>query len=610
MKQYNFGTFTVDDSNRVAFETCRDIANLRPVSPLPVVLLGDRGCGKTHLLYSIVNRVRASSGRTGLAYVTAHDFPEQVRALISDPSPVERAGSAILLVDQLEGFDECVEELDAVIRIFLDNGHYVLLASNVHPGRLHALSEELRGVLAAGHLIDIVPKTAESKAEHVSGEMCREYEERIAGQRSEIERLKEAMEAAQAPHGTGDVEQRIETLQGEKALLEAEVADLGRRLSQTSSEVSHGREELQQLLTRVEALVGQLEANRAQAKKREQEQEREIARLSSLVNQGGHAAKAPSQAELNGVLKQLEALRAEFDAERRNLDHSLSEARERADADVGRAKAEVRRAMQERDQAIEEQRRVLEALDRAKARRDEYRLASERANIEVESLRMDVAQSREADARLRAELEEAAAARRAAEDETEQLRAALNGQAADMEALRREAAAQVAEANAHAGESARRLSEISTEFDAMRAMCRDIETELAGILARQAAEAEAAKELVARLTTHEPHTPPPAPPEEKERMEMPGDDLEQEPEPSLESWDEEDGSPVKAVQEAAGPVQGQAARFVPLDPADYALGDNGRNDEDEVEDEPAPARRGLGFLHEVSSFDDEVDHSI
>ena len=59
---------------------------------MPVLLLGDDGCGKTHLLYSVVNQIRSGSARTGLAYVTAREFPDKVRGLIKDPTPVQRAG--------------------------------------------------------------------------------------------------------------------------------------------------------------------------------------------------------------------------------------------------------------------------------------------------------------------------------------------------------------------------------------------------------------------------------------------------------------------------------------------------------------------------------------
>ena len=153
MQRYTFSTFNMDVTNREAYEVCRATADLKPVSPMPIILLGDEGCGKTHLLYSVVNQIRSGSGKTGLAYVTAREFPEKVRSLVKDPAPVQRAASAILMVDQLEKFTDRLEELEAVVRIFLDNNHYVLMASSVHPDRLNNLSFGLRGLIKKGRVV-------------------------------------------------------------------------------------------------------------------------------------------------------------------------------------------------------------------------------------------------------------------------------------------------------------------------------------------------------------------------------------------------------------------------------------------------------------------------
>ena len=105
--------------------------------------------------------------KTGLAYVTAVDFPDQVRHLIDDPSPVQRAQSAVLLVDQLDRFKDLIDELEAVVRIFLDHKHYVVLASKVHPGRLPHLSQGFRDLIDSGQIVQIVPRGAESQIETI-----------------------------------------------------------------------------------------------------------------------------------------------------------------------------------------------------------------------------------------------------------------------------------------------------------------------------------------------------------------------------------------------------------------------------------------------------------
>jgi chromosomal replication initiation ATPase DnaA len=127
-----------------------------------------------------VNRIRAGTTKTGLAYVTAIDFPDQVRHLIDDPSPVQRAQTAVLLVDQLDRFKDLIDELEAVVRIFLDHKHYVVLASKVHPGRLPHLSQGFRDLIDAGQVVQIVPRGAESQIETIRRQVRDETDAQLA----------------------------------------------------------------------------------------------------------------------------------------------------------------------------------------------------------------------------------------------------------------------------------------------------------------------------------------------------------------------------------------------------------------------------------------------
>ena len=157
MKRFSFSRFQVSPVNQAAFEACRAVAELQPVSPLPMVLIGASGSGKTHLLYSVVNHVRAACEKTGLAFVTAREFPHAVFRLLTDPSPLHRAESAILLVDQLESFTEHLPELESLVELFLGQGHAVIVGTNVRPSRLANLGPKLQNLLAAGTQIALEP---------------------------------------------------------------------------------------------------------------------------------------------------------------------------------------------------------------------------------------------------------------------------------------------------------------------------------------------------------------------------------------------------------------------------------------------------------------------
>ncbi len=165
MKRLSFDSFIVDDANREAARICRGIADLRPVSPMPVLLLGDKDSGKTHLLCAILDAVRTDTANVGLAYIRENDIPDAVLSFTRDPAPLLRKEQGILLVDQLESFAERIDDLEAIIRLFLDHKRCVVLASNVHPDRLPRLTPDLRRICVSGRIVPIAPRDVDAPAE-------------------------------------------------------------------------------------------------------------------------------------------------------------------------------------------------------------------------------------------------------------------------------------------------------------------------------------------------------------------------------------------------------------------------------------------------------------
>ena len=153
MKGMTFNTFMEDENNQAAVDLCRRVAALDKTIKSPVVLLADHGAGKTHLLWAIVNYYREHQTRVGVALISATDFPRKVRRLVEDPSPLQKNRPAVLLVDELELFREDAGDLEAVVRVFLDHGHTVVLASSVHPSALSALSGRFRALLSGSTII-------------------------------------------------------------------------------------------------------------------------------------------------------------------------------------------------------------------------------------------------------------------------------------------------------------------------------------------------------------------------------------------------------------------------------------------------------------------------
>lgn len=495
MKRYTFSNFVVNEGNRDAYEAACRVADLEAVAPLPLLLLGDEGCGKTHLLYAIVNRLRASSSKTGLAYVTAHDFPDQVRALVDDPSPVARAKSAVLLVDQLDSVDQLerssdlVEELEAVIRIFLDHNHYVVLASNVHPGRLKHLSDGFRALIEGGQIVSMRAPSADNRLEIVEQRVRQESEDVIARQRQEIEKLCAELETLRRDAGRNlpasggsfgsqaertDLEHRLEvakafgeSLQRDLTMAREELdalrsgqagatqahesvaAELAAaqqetaRLNAQLNEVSAAQAELQRLQEQVDRLEQERSTMHAEADAGRARREAEAGRLESL------------EREIDSLKGELQAAAAqatrvqELEAERETLSRSLAVAQEEAqekqglqirlsdlEGELGQARAESAEARDEANRLLERAEGLLELVE---ANRSRFSEVEEQQRNQIEELEGLLAQRS-----VRAEELEAAKSRALA------AMAQLDEQRQTFEVRERELADRITEALAEA----------------------------------------------------------------------------------------------------------------------------------------------------------------
>ncbi len=490
MKRFSFNTFLEADGNRAAFSICKRIAELEPVAPMPVLLLGEEGCGKTHLLYSIWKRVKATSPRTSLAVVTAREFRREVRDLIGDPSPVEKADSAILLIDQLELFDDLLEELEAVVRIFIDNNQYVLLASNVHPRRLKALPPGLRDMIAAGQTVEIRLREGETQLEVLRRELRRESEAVIEKQQVEIDRLRGLLERVGATAGGSDASAAVRD-----ALEQAQArnAELTRQLDAATRFGLGLQEELESVKLRLDATgtgpgalpsgaaasdeSAPVQAELAEARGELDTLRRELARQRDTEEEIEHLRAALEAAQTEKT-RSLAETTAAHEAERRRLEEEIATLAQQVEAarnESAQARHEANMLVERAERLVsqiegnqirfreteQEQRRQIEELEtllamRGPAEMQEERLASLQQQLEASeerarTLQQDVDRERreligrmeQSEQHMQDELSQAREAATAAQaamealtEERDQLRDALKGADTERESLR------------------------------------------------------------------------------------------------------------------------------------------------------------------------------
>ncbi len=337
---YAFETFRVDANNQAAFDRCRDVADLKPMDRLPVILHGPQGCGKTHLLYAIVSHVRAHHPHTALAFVTATRFPQDVKNLIQNPAPIVGASSAILLVDQLDAFSDNASHLEALTNLFLDNGHRVVMAGRMHPDELTTVSQRYRSRLNAGQILAFDAKNAPAIEQPLVGDLVRDYQEENHRLREELLAAKEKADIASNKAALAEV--NLAKLE-EKAQQELEEA-IQREQAETFQAVALAKEEIirKAALEKAEAL-GKIESEK-------KDLQGELDQVRLLVNdlrhqlQSAQEIKANLNHELTRANQELSAIlveREEVAAMITRLEATVSELTE------GRARVEREAAVRE-----------------------------------------------------------------------------------------------------------------------------------------------------------------------------------------------------------------------------------------------------------------------
>ena len=576
MKQRSFGEFDLGEGNLQAFEWCLNVVESREMHAQLAVLLGEEGSGKTHLLCAIVNRVRSGSSPTGIAYVTADNFPQEALSLIQDPSPVEQAESAIILIDHLESFEGRLGELEALIRLFLDCRHSVVVATNVHPARLRNLTPGLGQLLKDGVTIPIespdIGRGTEASPEPTNGSpvawedsnekdldelktILKQVYATVSPQDTQERKPNEAVRESVAgtENGDGGLRELQRQYEGVCAQLERtrgleeELGALRDEMDMTRAENSHPVDSADALLARAENLLDEIQQSRtriAAAHSQQRAQIDEIRELEAAIDLAGTidahvdngeeshdpailpvetpaaspeaASGRPHTSTQTGTdARDIEGLRAALNAlthERAETRQGLAALREEMTQMQLRDSQQDGRA-RETESKVEQLR---EALDEAIAERDDFRVQQEKSAEERRTLEY----SAEDAWREHGKLQESLASTRA---ELDAEKSKAREREMELESLRVGAAEQVGAARARLDEREGELAALRDEVDDRRGTDQKTAGELDALREQLKNAAEAMARLASRLNSENltGEGQAPSPPADEEIIEPP-----------------------------------------------------------------------------------------
>ncbi|MEA2249373.1 MAG: chromosomal replication initiator protein [Solirubrobacteraceae bacterium] len=162
--KYTFEQFVIGDANRFAHAAALAVAELPGQAYNPLFIYGPPGVGKTHLLHSIGNYIRACDSTLSVRYTTVETFTNQFIAAISGGSIDRFKGrfrrNDVLLIDDVQFLASKVkteEEFFHTFNALYESGSQLVLTSDRTPRDLEALEDRLRERFEAGLVTAIKP---------------------------------------------------------------------------------------------------------------------------------------------------------------------------------------------------------------------------------------------------------------------------------------------------------------------------------------------------------------------------------------------------------------------------------------------------------------------
>jgi len=168
--KYTFETFVIGSSNRFPHAAAVAVAEAPGKSYNPLLVYGDSGLGKTHLLHAIGHYVRSLYAGAKVRYVSSEEFTNEfinaIRDDRQDRFKRRYRDVDVLLIDDiqfLEGKTQTQEEFFHTFNTLHNANKQIVLTSDRPPKRLEALEDRLRNRFEWGLITDVQPPDLETR---------------------------------------------------------------------------------------------------------------------------------------------------------------------------------------------------------------------------------------------------------------------------------------------------------------------------------------------------------------------------------------------------------------------------------------------------------------
>ena len=169
-EEFTFETFVVGPSNKLAYAASMAVAEHPAQNYNPLLIYGDSGLGKTHLINSIANVIRRNDSQSKIVYIKGDDFInefiELVRAGRGSEFRAKYRNADLLLVDDVQfvaGKEQVQNEFFHTFNTLYESGRQIVLTSDRPPSEMTLLDDRLRTRFEWGLLVDVAPPVFETR---------------------------------------------------------------------------------------------------------------------------------------------------------------------------------------------------------------------------------------------------------------------------------------------------------------------------------------------------------------------------------------------------------------------------------------------------------------